>query len=179
MFYRVLLCTCIQINTWSFSKFGSLIIPHLNLQNKQKVKRPMQDVDFNNIDEFLYYLPEEELVIVKFLRKLVLECMPECVEKLAYNVPFYKMRANVCFIWPGSIKWGNVGYQGVRFGFAKGYLLTDEEGYLEKGGRKQVYWKDFNSIKEIDADLLRAFLFEAIILDAETGKERKQKKRNS
>jgi hypothetical protein len=30
----------------------------------------------SNLHEFLDYLPEEELEIVLFLRKIVLECMP-------------------------------------------------------------------------------------------------------
>jgi hypothetical protein len=53
----------------------------------------------------------------------------------------------------------------VRFGFQQGYLLTDEINYLDKGQRKQVYYKDYLTNKEIDADLLRTYIFEAVIVD--------------
>lgn len=125
----------------------------------------MQDVSFRNIESFLDYLTEDERLITEYLRKIVFECMPECTEKLSYNVPYYKMKSNICFIWPGSISWGKVRNKGVRFGFTKGYLLTDEINYLDKANRKQVYWRDFNSIDEIDKELLKYYVFEALIID--------------
>lgn len=125
----------------------------------------MQDVDFKNVDELLAFLPEEELKIVEKLRKIIFSCLPGCTEKLSYNVPFYKVYSNICFIWPPSVKWGGKGHEGVRFGFTSGYLLTDETGYLDKGVRKQVYWHDFHTLKEADAELLRTYIFEAALID--------------
>ncbi len=70
------------------------------------------------------------------------------------------------FIWPASVLWGKTkSYEGVRFGFQQGYLLTDDLNYLDKGERKQVYYKDYLTIKEIDADLLRTYIFEALMVD--------------
>jgi hypothetical protein len=43
--------------------------------------------------------------------------------------------------------------------------MKDEIGYLNRGDRKQVYWKDFANIKAIDIDLLKAYIFEAILID--------------
>jgi hypothetical protein len=84
-------------------------------------------------------------------------------------VPFYKRHKTVCFIWPASVFWGSKKtYEGVRFGFANGYLMQDEIGYLNKGDRKQIYWRDFTSVSEIDISLLRAYLFEAMMIDDET-----------
>jgi len=129
-------------------------------------KRKMQNVSFRNIDEFIDFLPDNERKIVEYLRKLVLENIPDCTEKLSYNVPFFKRNSNICFIWPSSISWGNMKSQNtVRLGFAKGYLLNDSIHYLDKGDRKQVYWKDFSSIQEIDTDILKMFLFEAVHYD--------------
>lgn len=138
----------------------------------------MQNVSFADVDEFLSFLPDEELKIVERLRKIVFSCMPDCTEKLNYNVPFYKMHSNICFIWPSSVKWGNSNQTGVRFGFNNGYLLTDEINFLAIGERKQVYWKDFFSLKEIDTELLKAYIFEAALIDEEKMREKK-KKRNS
>ncbi len=49
----------------------------------------MQSVSFRNVEDFLDYLPEEELKIVLTLRKLIFECIPTISEKLSFNVPFY------------------------------------------------------------------------------------------
>src|SRR4051812_4205506 len=108
---------------------------------KKVAKKKMQNVDFGSVDEFLAYIPEQELKIVTRLRKLIFDCIPGCEEHLAYNVPFYRLHSNICFIWPGSITWGTTQREGVRLGFANGHLLQDETSYLDKGKRKYVYWK--------------------------------------
>jgi hypothetical protein len=136
-----------------------------------------QDVQFKTVQEFLDYLPEDELKVVKFLRNLVFDCLPDVQEKLSYNVPFYNIHRGICFIWPSSVKWGKGHtWTGVRFGFQQGNLLADESDYLDKGERKQVYWKNFSSVKEIDADLLRSYLFEAAIVDQEVFSKKKKRK---
>lgn len=134
----------------------------------------LQEVAFRSVDDFLAYLPEQELPVVEFLRKIVFNCLPHCTEKLAYNVPYYQIHKNICFIWPASVKWGKqVTYQGVRFGFTQGHLLSDEINYLNRGNRKQVYWKDFTCISEIDVDLLKAYIYEAELVDEQFKKSKK------
>ncbi|MBA3662996.1 MAG: DUF1801 domain-containing protein [Bacteroidetes bacterium] len=138
----------------------------MSLHDKPKYK--FQSVSFKTVEEFLEYLPEDELKIVKVLRKLVLDSLPGVTEKLSYNVPFYKVHRGICFIWPSSVKWGKGhSWTGVRFGFQQGNLLSDEINYLDKGERKQVFWKNFSSVKDIDADLLKSYIFEAAIIDQE------------
>lgn len=137
------------------------------------IKRKLQSVHFRSIDEFLDFLPEKELVVVELLRKIVLNCLPNCIEKLSYNVPYYSIHKRICFIWPASITWGNkVTYTGVRFGFAYGYLMHDDHNYLNKGNRKQVYWRDFITIKDIDIELLKSYIFEAALIDEQHQKSK-------
>lgn len=129
-------------------------------------KQKMQDVSFRNVAEFLDFLQGDELKITELLRQIIFDCLPTVSEKLAYNVPFYKHHRNFCFLWPASILWGNKkSYEGVRFGFINGYLLSDEVKYLDRGDRKQVYWKDYKKIADINIDLLRSCIFEAILVD--------------
>lgn len=133
----------------------------------------MQDVSFSSVDEFLDYLPDHELKIAERLRKIIFDCVPGITEKLSYNVPFYKMNKGMFFIWPASILWGKTkSYEGVRFGFQQGYLLTDDQNYLDKGNRKQVYYRDFLTIRDIDTDLLRSYIFEALIIDGQFKKKK-------
>ena len=144
-------------------------------QMSKSEKRQMQNVNFKNIDELLEFLPEDELKIVELLRKIVFSCIPDIEEKFSYNVPYYKRHSNICYIWPPSVEWGNVKLSGVQFGFNKGYLMQDDMDWLEKGNRKQVFCKTFHSIKEVDIDLLKAYIFEAALVD-ETDSKKKRKK---
>ncbi len=133
----------------------------------------MQDVRFGSIDEFLGYLPADELKITERLRKIIFDSVPGIAEKLSYNVPFYKINKGMFFIWPSAILWGKTkSYSGVRFGFQQGFLLTDEMNYLDKGDRKQVYYKDFLSFKDIDTDLLKSYIYEAAMIDAQFRKKK-------
>ena len=132
--------------------------------SKEKSKRKMQDVSFRNIDEFLEYLPEDELKIVNLLRKIIFDCVPNIKEKLSYNVPFYKKNKGMFFIWPASILWGKKkSYSGIRFGFQQGYLLPDDLNILNKGNRKQVYYLDLLNLKDID--VLKTYIFDAALID--------------
>jgi hypothetical protein len=125
----------------------------------------IQPTKFKNVGEFFDFLPREELKIAEYLRKLIFEEIPDCKEKLAYNVPFYYRHSRVCYIWPSSIPWGDVEF-GVALGFCKGHLLSDEIGYLEKIELKEIRTKTFNSEEQIDQDLLRSYLHEAKEIDA-------------
>jgi hypothetical protein len=130
------------------------------------MKKPAQPMAFKSVTEFLHYLPEDQLLIVEALRHLVLECLPGCTEKLAYNVPFFYRYSRICFIWPAAVPWGAV-KSGVQIGFCKGSLLSDT-AYLTADGRRSVFVKRFDSPKEIDADRLGALLYEAVQIDETT-----------
>lgn len=126
-----------------------------------------QPVDFQDLDDLFAYLPEDELQMVQALRQLVYECIPEVREKLSYNVPFFRVKRNICFIWPGSVPWGGT-FEGVQFGFTKGHLMVNEDDYLEAGNRKYVRIRTFKSLKEIDFEKLRSLLYEAALIDTES-----------
>jgi len=133
---------------------------------KSTGKTKMQNVNFHSIEEFLAFLPPEELEVVEFLRQLIYDCIPDVSERLSYNVPYFKRHKTICFLWPGSVLWGKKQtYTGVRLGFTQGHLLSDETGYLNLEGRKQVAWRDFHSLEEIDVELLQMYIYEAVVVD--------------
>jgi hypothetical protein len=126
----------------------------------------MLSVKFRTIEQLLDYLPEHELKLTESLRQLVFDCIPHVEEKLSYSIPSYRKHRSICFIWPGCIYWGDKRtYNGVRFGFSYGNLLTDPESLLERGSRKQVFWKDFSKIEDVPFDQLRQLLYEAAMVD--------------
>lgn len=110
-------------------------------------------------------LPPHEKVVVEALRGIVFDCIPNVREKLSYNVPFYSRHRRICLIWPSSVPWGKVRSGGVEFGFCEGHRLRDEAKWLERGTRKQVFMKTFHKPEEIEQDLLRAYLMEAVEVD--------------
>ncbi len=133
---------------------------------KAAPKTKMQNVAFKSVEEFLDFLPEDELKITEILRELIINCIPDVTEKLSYNVPYYKRKKNICFLWPASILLGKKKtYEGVRFGFVNGHLLNDDINYLYKGARKQVYWKDFTSVTKMDLEILKTYLLDALLLE--------------
>ena len=122
-----------------------------------------QPVDFQDLDDLFEFLPEDELQIVKLLRSIIYECIPEIKEKLSYNVPFFKLKKTICFIWPGSVPWGGT-FEGVQLGFSKGHLLS-HAGYLDAGKRKFVRIKTFKPPQDIDFEIVRNLLYEAAEID--------------
>lgn len=127
----------------------------------------MQYVNFKSVDEMMDYLPEDQYLISQRLRQIVLDNVPGVQEKLSYNIPFYKLHTNICYFWPGCIPWGNVTIEGVNFGFSNAYLMQDENNYLYRGKRKQVYTKEFFDVGSIDENILIGFLQQAIYIDEE------------
>ena len=126
--------------------------------------KALQHTSHNSFGQFLDNITPVEREIVLSLRELVFECIPDCREKMAYNVPFYYRRKRICYIWPASVGWSGL-KEGVDFGFSRGNLLSNESGYLESRGRKVIRSRQFINVTEIDHGVLRSCLFEAAALD--------------
>lgn len=123
---------------------------------------------FATVQECLDFLPPDERALMERSRELLLREAPELVERLSFNVPFYKLRRDICFLWPASVLWGRrKTYDGVRIGFSYGHLLRDTAGYLARGERKQVCWRDLRTLTSADERTITALLREAIRVDAE------------
>lgn len=129
-----------------------------------------QGIQFKSIDEFLDNLPNDELEIVLHLRKIIVECMIDCKEKLAYNVPFYYRHSRICYIWPASIPWGKE-EKGIAIGFCKGASFLDETFETTKFISKRT----FTSVQEIDVDFLKQQIYEAVLMDEQIVKARRRK----
>ena len=141
------------------------------------MKKQSKTVD---IDQLIAELPRNEQLLVKRLRALVADCIPQAVEK-AYEglcMPYYTRNRMICYILPPSVIWNpsdNPDKQkakGVVLGFNQGNLMSNENGVLLGEGRKQVYVMYFKKLTDIDEQQVRALLFEAAIVDEDFSKKK-------
>lgn len=134
-----------------------------------------------DIDQMISNLPTHERVLVKRLRALVTECIPQATEKAYYDlgIPFYTKNRLICFIWPPSVVWEPNANdkkrmaKGVSLGFNQGNLMSNEDGVLLAEGRKQVYAMYFKKLDDIDEAQVRALLFEALMIDDQFAKKKR------
>lgn len=118
----------------------------------------------SNVDDFITNLPAHERRIMEVLRGLVLDNLPDVRERLSYGVPFYYLRHRLCYLWPASVK-GSGAREGVVMGFVRGHLLSNEDGLLHLGKRKEVSNVVFTDVRQIDREALVKCLLEAAIVD--------------
>ncbi len=109
-----------------------------------------QHTKFRSVEEMLDFLPEHEREMVEILRDIIFEIVPNVVEKLAYNVPFYYHPKRICFIWPSSVPWGNL---------AEGVCI----GFMERNGKGKVRGRIvFRSASEIDKEIIAMEIMETL-----------------
>ena len=110
-------------------------------------------------------LPEKEKLITDILRQIVSAHLPAyCKEKISYNVPFFYGNKGICIIWPATVPRGSI-KEGVLLGFWYGNKLADVDQYLVHGTNKQIFYKIFKSVKEINEKAIVKLLKEAVRVD--------------
>ncbi len=94
---------------------------------------------------------------------------PGLEPKIRYKVPFYYKHSWICYMNP-------LKPEGVELVFLRGIELVDDLNLLDAKDRKQVKGISFFSPEEIDFELLRVIMLEAIILDETVPYRSKRKK---
>lgn len=122
-------------------------------------------IKFQSISQLYDILPEHERIIVDVLRQLISENLPEnCKEKLSFNVPYFYGNKGICIIWPSTVHGGGI-KSGVFFGFWYGNKLMDEDGYLLHGKNKQIFYKIYQTVDEINPEAIIKLLKAAVRVD--------------
>ncbi|MBX2924375.1 MAG: DUF1801 domain-containing protein [Chitinophagaceae bacterium] len=122
-------------------------------------------VKFRSLVELFEFLPKEEALLTDILRQITTETLNGYgKEKLSYNVPFFYGNKSICLIFPASVPRSGV-KSGVFFGFWYGNRLKDENNYLEHGTNRQIFYKVYQSVDEIDVPALTGLIKEAMELD--------------
>ncbi|MBK7965859.1 MAG: DUF1801 domain-containing protein [Bacteroidetes bacterium] len=89
---------------------------------------------------------------------------------MSYNVPYFYGNKGICIVWPAAVPRGGI-KSGVLLGFWYGCKLKDVDQYLTRGTNKQIFYKVFQSVEEINEKAIRKLLKEAIFLDESWGKK--------
>jgi len=67
-------------------------------------------------------------------------------------------------VWPSAIPRGGI-KKGVLLGFWYGNRLNDVNGYLSRGTNKQIFYKIFHTVEDINEEEIVLLLQEAVKLD--------------
>lgn len=122
-------------------------------------------VKIKSISHLYEVLPEDERITVDVLRQIIIAHTPPTFkEKISYNVPFFYGNKGICIVYPAFIPRGGI-KKGVLLGFWYGNRLKDADNYLTHGTNKQIFYKIFNSVEEINEKAIVKLLKEAVKLD--------------
>lgn len=124
----------------------------------------MKFAKHKDFDSFLEAIDPAEGAICLQIRDLILHNFPELRETWAYGAPFYRGKYRVCFLYPASLPYSGI-EQGVHFGFNRAKLLSNAQGLLHLGDRKEVGYIKIHTQKDIQSDLFLEILHEAVMLD--------------
>lgn len=110
-------------------------------------------------------LPENERLITDVLREIIKEQLPaNGKEKISYNVPFFYGNKSICLVWPSAVPRGGI-KKGVMLAFWYGNRLKDADKYLTHGTNKQIFYKIYQQVDEINVKVVVTLLKEAVRLD--------------
>ncbi len=131
-----------------------------------------EQIKFQSLVELFEFLPQDEALLTDVLRQITMETLNGYgKEKLSYNVPFFYGNKSICLIFPASVPRSGV-KRGVLFGFWYGNRLKDKNNYLEYGTNKQIFYKIYQSVDEIDIPSLTGLIREAVMLDKNLGRNK-------
>src|SRR5688500_8638119 len=135
-------------------------------KNDKLFEMPLDaSIKIKSVSHLYEVLPEYERITVDVLRQIIKAHLPaSCKEKIAYNVPFFYGNKGICIVYPAFIPRGGI-KKGVLLGFWYGYQLKDPDNYLTHGTNKQIYYKIYNSVEEINEKAIARLLKEALNLD--------------
>lgn len=113
--------------------------------------------------------PQREILLF-FHRMLTMEF--SFTDKITFKNPCYYNKSWICYLKP--LKNGRI-----EFAFLRGNELSNSQGLLHSGGRKQLRSIEFATVEEIPVDTMKEILHEAVLPDETTPYEskRKQKKK--
>lgn len=110
-----------------------------------------------NVEDYILNQKSEIADIMQYLRHIIHSCSPKITESIKYRIPCFDGNKMICYF--------NIVKNGVDLGFSRGYELSNIQGLLNGKDRNTVKSIFISSIKDIDENVLREIINEAIIID--------------
>jgi hypothetical protein len=133
--------------------------------------KPQELIKIKSLLHLYEILPGNERIIVDVLRQIITHYLPStCKEKISFNVPFFYGKKGICIIWPSTIPRGGI-KKGVLLGFWYGNKLKDADNYLTHGTNKQIFYKIYYDIDDINEKAIAKLVKEAVKVDEQFAKK--------
>lgn len=110
----------------------------------------------NRVDDYILALPPEKQALADYLRRQIKVIGPHLTERMSFGLPFFYGKKGVVYLNPKP--------RGIDLGFMYGHKLP-KRPQLIVGKRKQVRSMYFNINADVNLDVLREVLADAIALD--------------
>ena len=114
------------------------------------------EVSATTVDEYIAGLKSPQTEIVRRLRRLVQEAVPDAVESIKWRMPVYEQSGLLCYIAAAK--------EHVRFGFYRGAELGDPAGVLDEGSGKGKHIR-LRTVEEIPKQELSVLIQAAAALN--------------
>ncbi|WP_077922688.1 DUF1801 domain-containing protein [Spirosoma sp. 209] len=117
------------------------------------------------VDDYINQQPADLQRILRWLRKIIVSSDPSIREKIAWQIPVFTYRqVNVFYLNVVRSRRGMPPGVGIELGFMAGHHLPDELGMLMSAGRKQVRSLPIRGVDDPEADIVRTYIQEALLL---------------
>ena len=112
-----------------------------------------------NVIELFAEKQENEKIqtLVLGLHELIISLVPQVQASIKWKIPFYHYHKNMCYLNPQK--------DHIDLGFVKGHLLSNSQGLLEKGNRKQIRHLNVYSTSEIYQPATAEIILEAALIN--------------
>lgn len=118
-------------------------------------------------DEYFAYYPQHQQLFYE-LRHIIMQCCPGVREVMRWNMPFYDYLGMMCYL--AVRKTGEA-----ELAFNEGPQMEPRPGVLQAFGRNTISSLVFNSLADLDEDLVRECVCEAMVINEEI-KARKRRR---
>lgn len=122
----------------------------------------------NSLD-FIYRQSANQQEILHLLHELIMS-FPEVEDKIRFKVPFYFKNSWICYLNP-------VKGDGIELAFTRANELSNEQGLLDFGDRKQIAGIKLYNKEAIPTETILEILQEAILLDETVSYSVRKKKK--
>lgn len=109
------------------------------------------------IENYILNLEGQQKAIINFLHHHLMETT-DLRGNISYGIPMYRRKSWVVYLNP-------IKKDGVEMAFTRGHSLSNEQGILDRKGRKLVAGIDLYDVGELPMPAINEIVQEALLID--------------